>query len=52
MQQQTKLESLSEIVSTNKHRIYNQTVRVSMHMYEVSKLFGIRLDHWRTMLEI
>ena len=33
-------------------KIKNQTVRVSMRMYEVSKLFEIRLDHWRTMLEI
>ena len=31
----------------------NQTVRVSMRMYEVSKMFEIlKLDHWRTMLEI
>ena len=27
-------------------------IRVSMRMYEVSKMFEIRLDHWRTMLEI
>ena len=26
-------------------------VRVSMRMYEVSKMFEIRLDHWRTMLD-
>ena len=24
----------------------------SMRMHEVSKMFQIRLDHWRTMLEI
>ena len=52
MQLQTKLESLSVIVSTNYHKIYNQTLKVSMRMYEVSKMFEIRLGHWRTMLEI
>ena len=26
--------------------------RVSTRMYEVSKMFDIRLDHWRTMLGI
>ncbi len=32
MQQQTKLERLSEILSTNSQKIQNQTVRVSMRM--------------------
>ena len=32
MQQQTKLESLSEMLSTNKHKILNQRVRVSRRM--------------------
>ena len=30
----------------------DSNIRVSMRMYEVSKKFEIRLDHWRTMLEI
>ena len=32
--------------------IKSDSIRVSMRMYEVSKMFEIRLDHWRTMLEI
>ena len=27
-------------------------LKVSMRMYEVSRMFEIRLDHWWTMLEI
>ena len=53
MQQHTKLESLyfehklAQHIKSDSKSFY--TYRC---MYEVSKMFEIRLDHWRTMLEI